>query len=117
MPTVVPLPAMTSFGKKEILHIAKLAHLDIAEHEIDDRLSEFNNVLEMIGQLTELDLKDAPALGEVHADLKKCCLKIQPQKTLSDWKFRSVLCLTNPFVKFSERVKLCYLSILECGSC
>jgi aspartyl-tRNA(Asn)/glutamyl-tRNA(Gln) amidotransferase subunit C len=42
-------------GKKEVLHIAKLANLDFSEEEIGLFTQQFNSILEYVERLNALD--------------------------------------------------------------
>jgi aspartyl-tRNA(Asn)/glutamyl-tRNA(Gln) amidotransferase subunit C len=44
-----------AIDKKEILHIARLAHLDFSDEEYDRFTSQLNTILEYVAQLDQLD--------------------------------------------------------------
>lgn len=46
-----------SLSREEILKIANLAHLKVAEDEIEPLRAKLSSVLEYVGQLSEVDVK------------------------------------------------------------
>lgn len=49
---------MAALTKADILHVAKLAKLDIPEKEIDKYTKELSPVIDYFGELSEVDTKD-----------------------------------------------------------
>ena len=43
-----------------MLHVAKLAELDLTENEIERLREQLNAILEAVGKVSELDLTDVP---------------------------------------------------------
>ena len=53
--------AMKKASKEDLQRIAKLAHLQIEEGEMNTRVDEFNQILSYIDQLSDLDTQNASA--------------------------------------------------------
>lgn len=51
--------------REEVLKIAKLAHIEVTEVEIDAFRDKISSVLEYVSQLQELDLKDVEPTAHV----------------------------------------------------
>ena len=51
--------------RDNVLHVAKLARLELTEAEIDRMQSDLNGILDYVNQLSELDTKDVPATATV----------------------------------------------------
>ena len=51
--------------RDNVLHVAKLARLELTETEIDRMQRDLNGILEYVNQLSELDTKDVPATTQV----------------------------------------------------
>jgi aspartyl-tRNA(Asn)/glutamyl-tRNA(Gln) amidotransferase subunit C len=47
-----------AISREEILHVAKLARLELTEDELDRLGEELNAILEAVGKVGELDLAD-----------------------------------------------------------
>ena len=46
--------------RDEVLHVAKLARLDLTEEELERLTQELGAILEAVGKVSELDLDDVP---------------------------------------------------------
>ncbi|TMK68944.1 MAG: Asp-tRNA(Asn)/Glu-tRNA(Gln) amidotransferase subunit GatC [Actinobacteria bacterium] len=46
--------------RDDVLHVAKLAELDLTEDEIDRLQEQLSAILEAVGKVSELDLADVP---------------------------------------------------------
>ena len=46
--------------REEVLHVAKLARLDLSEEEVERLTQELGAILEAVGKVAELDLDDVP---------------------------------------------------------
>jgi aspartyl-tRNA(Asn)/glutamyl-tRNA(Gln) amidotransferase subunit C len=46
--------------RAEVLHVAKLARLELTEEEVDRLTGELGAILEAVGKVAELDLSDVP---------------------------------------------------------
>jgi aspartyl-tRNA(Asn)/glutamyl-tRNA(Gln) amidotransferase subunit C len=51
--------------RDNVLHVAKLARLELTEAEIDRMQRDLDGILEYVNQLSELDTKDVPATTQV----------------------------------------------------
>ena len=51
--------------RDNVLHVAKLARLELTETEIDRMQSDLNGILEYVNQLSELDTNNVPATATV----------------------------------------------------
>jgi aspartyl-tRNA(Asn)/glutamyl-tRNA(Gln) amidotransferase subunit C len=47
-------------SRQDVLHVARLARLEIPEAEIERARSELGAILEAVGKVAELDLSDVP---------------------------------------------------------
>ena len=54
-----------ALSREEILKIAKLAHIEVAESELGVFQDKISSVLDYVGQLQELDLKDVEPTAHV----------------------------------------------------
>lgn len=52
-------------ARDEVLHVARLARLQLAEDEIEPMARELSAVLEHIARIGELDLEDVPPTSHV----------------------------------------------------
>ncbi len=46
--------------REEVLHVAKLARLDLSEQEVERLTGELSAILEAVSKVSELDLSDVP---------------------------------------------------------
>jgi aspartyl-tRNA(Asn)/glutamyl-tRNA(Gln) amidotransferase subunit C len=46
--------------RDEVLHVAKLARLELSEEEVERLTGELGAILEAVGKVAELDLADVP---------------------------------------------------------
>ena len=51
--------------RDQVLHVARLARLDLSEAELEKMASELSHVLEYIETINELDLDDVPPTSHV----------------------------------------------------
>ena len=49
-----------SISRDEVLHVAKLARLDLREEEVERLTRELAAILDAVGKVAELDLADVP---------------------------------------------------------
>lgn len=47
--------------RDDVLHVARLARLDLREEEVERLTRELGAILEAVGKVSELDLADVPA--------------------------------------------------------
>lgn len=46
--------------RREVLHVAKLARLELTEEEVERLTTELGAILDAVGKVAELDLADVP---------------------------------------------------------
>jgi aspartyl-tRNA(Asn)/glutamyl-tRNA(Gln) amidotransferase subunit C len=46
--------------RDDVLHVAKLAELDLTDEEVDRFQQQLNAILEAVGKVSQLDLADVP---------------------------------------------------------
>lgn len=51
--------------RDNVLHVAKLARLELSETEIDHMQRDLDGILEYVNQLSELDTTNVPATAQV----------------------------------------------------
>ena len=73
-----------AISRDEVLHVARLARLDLRDDEIERFREQLNAILEAVGKVSELDLADVPptshplALVNVFgADEPRPCLPVE----------------------------------------
>ena len=49
-----------SISREQVLHVARLARLEIPENEIESVREQFGAILEAVSKVSELDLADVP---------------------------------------------------------
>ncbi|MFL5966212.1 MAG: Asp-tRNA(Asn)/Glu-tRNA(Gln) amidotransferase subunit GatC [Gaiellaceae bacterium] len=49
-----------AISREQVLHVAKLAELDLGEDELARLADQLNAILEAVGKVSELDLSDVP---------------------------------------------------------
>jgi aspartyl-tRNA(Asn)/glutamyl-tRNA(Gln) amidotransferase subunit C len=49
-----------AISREQVLHVAKLAELDLRDDEVDRLREQLNAILEAVGKVAELDLADVP---------------------------------------------------------
>jgi aspartyl-tRNA(Asn)/glutamyl-tRNA(Gln) amidotransferase subunit C len=49
-----------AISREQVLHVAKLAELDLTEAEVERFGEQLNAILEAVGKVSELDLADVP---------------------------------------------------------
>ena len=59
--------------REEVLHVAKLARLDLSEEEVERLTQELGAILEAVGKVSELDLDDVPPTSH-------------PLELVNDWR-------------------------------
>lgn len=55
---------MTKLSKADVLHVAKLAKLNLTEKEVEKFIPQLSNVINQIGELSEADTKDVEATSQ-----------------------------------------------------
>jgi aspartyl-tRNA(Asn)/glutamyl-tRNA(Gln) amidotransferase subunit C len=51
---------MTIFDRDQLLHVARLARLELREDELDRLGAQLSDILAAVGKVSELDLDDVP---------------------------------------------------------
>ena len=54
-----------AISRDNVLHVAKLARLELTELEVDRMQRDLNGILDYVNQLSELDTTDVPATTQV----------------------------------------------------
>jgi aspartyl-tRNA(Asn)/glutamyl-tRNA(Gln) amidotransferase subunit C len=49
-----------AISREQVLHVAKLAHLDLSEEEVERFREQLSAILEAVSKVSELDLSDVP---------------------------------------------------------
>lgn len=53
--------------RETVLHVAKLARLELAEDEVERMMKDLGNILEYVAQLSELDTEGVPETAHLSA--------------------------------------------------
>jgi len=51
---------MASISREQLLHVARLARLELREDEVERLGAQLNDILAAVGKVSELDLSDVP---------------------------------------------------------
>jgi len=51
---------MAEISREELLHVARLARLELREEDVDRLAVQLNDILAAVGKVSELDLSDVP---------------------------------------------------------
>jgi aspartyl-tRNA(Asn)/glutamyl-tRNA(Gln) amidotransferase subunit C len=68
--------------RDDVLHVARLARLELKEEEIERLTSELGAILEAVGKVAELDLADVPPTSHP-LDLVNVWAEDEPEPSLS----------------------------------
>ena len=49
-----------SISRDQVLHVARLAHLDLSDEEVERLTAELGAILDAVSKVSELDLNDVP---------------------------------------------------------
>ena len=49
-----------SISRGQVLHVARLAHLDLSDEEVERLTAELGAILDAVSKVSELDLDDVP---------------------------------------------------------
>ena len=49
-----------SISRDQVLHVARLAHLDLSDEEVERLTAELGAILDAVSKVSELDLADVP---------------------------------------------------------
>ncbi len=68
--------------REHVLHVAKLAHLDLTEEEVERFREQLSAILEAVSKVSELDLADVPPTSHP-LDLVNVWREDEPRPSLS----------------------------------
>ena len=68
--------------REEVLHVAKLARLDLTDEEVERLTGELSAILEAVSKVSELDLADVPPTSHPLA-LTNAWAEDEPHESLS----------------------------------
>ena len=51
---------MANISREQLLHVARLARLELREEEVERLGTQLNDILAAVGKVSELDLSDVP---------------------------------------------------------
>ena len=51
---------MATIDREQVLHVARLAHLDLSDEEVERLTAELGAILDAVSKVSELDLDDVP---------------------------------------------------------
>ena len=51
---------MANISREQLLHVARLARLELREEELERLEAQLNDILTAVGKVSELDLSDVP---------------------------------------------------------
>ena len=71
-----------TISRDEVLHVARLARLDLSEDEIERFREQLNAILEAVGKVAELDLSDVEPTAHP-LDLVNAWAEDEPRPSLS----------------------------------
>jgi aspartyl-tRNA(Asn)/glutamyl-tRNA(Gln) amidotransferase subunit C len=78
-----------AISREEVLHVAKLAHLDLTEDEVEKFAEQLSAILDAVSKVSELDLSDVPPTSHP-LDLVNVWREDEPGASLSlDDAFRN----------------------------
>jgi aspartyl-tRNA(Asn)/glutamyl-tRNA(Gln) amidotransferase subunit C len=79
-PAFLEWPAM--IDREQVLHVARLARLELGEEEVERMAGELNGILEHVDRIGELDLEETPPTAHV-VDLENVLREDEPTPSLS----------------------------------
>jgi aspartyl-tRNA(Asn)/glutamyl-tRNA(Gln) amidotransferase subunit C len=75
---------MANIDREQLLHVARLARLELGEDEVERLEAQLNDILEAVSKVSELDLSDVPPTSHPldvvnvwEADEPKPCLTVE----------------------------------------
>jgi aspartyl-tRNA(Asn)/glutamyl-tRNA(Gln) amidotransferase subunit C len=71
-----------AISREQVLHVAKLARLDLREDEVERLTLELDAILEAVSRVAELDLADVPPTSHP-LDLVNVWAEDEPHESLS----------------------------------
>ena len=70
-----------SISRDQVLHVARLARLDLSEDEVERLTGELGAILDAVSKVAELDLADVPPTSHP-LDLVNACAEDEPHASL-----------------------------------
>jgi aspartyl-tRNA(Asn)/glutamyl-tRNA(Gln) amidotransferase subunit C len=70
-----------AISREQVLHVAKLAHLDLTDEEVEKFREQLSAILEAVSKVSELDLADVPPTSHP-LDLVNVWREDEPQPSL-----------------------------------
>jgi aspartyl-tRNA(Asn)/glutamyl-tRNA(Gln) amidotransferase subunit C len=71
-----------AISREEVLHVAKLAHLDLTEDEVEKFSEQLSAILDAVSKVSELDLSEVPPTSHP-LDLVNVWREDEPRPSLS----------------------------------
>ena len=69
--------------REQVLHVARLAHLDLTEDEVEKFREQLSAILDAVSKVSELDLEDVPPTSHP-LDLVNVWRDDEPQPSLGE---------------------------------
>ena len=69
--------------REQVLHVARLAHLDLTEDEVEKFREQLSAILDAVSKVSELDLEDVPPTSHP-LDLVNVWRDDEPQPSLAE---------------------------------
>jgi aspartyl-tRNA(Asn)/glutamyl-tRNA(Gln) amidotransferase subunit C len=70
-----------AISREQVLHVARLARLDLREDELERLTTELGAILDAVSKVAELDLSDVPPTSHP-LDLVNACADDEPHASL-----------------------------------
>lgn len=71
-----------AISREQVLHVARLARLELRDDEVDSLTTELGAILEAVGKVSDLDLSDVPPTSHP-LDLVNSWAEDEPHASLS----------------------------------
>lgn len=71
-----------AISREEVLHVARLARLELSDEEVERFREQLSAILEAVGKVSELDLEGVPPTSHPH-DVVNVLGEDEPHKTLA----------------------------------
>lgn len=71
-----------AISREEVLHVARLARLELSDEEVERFREQLSAILEAVGKVSELDLEGVPPTSHPH-DVVNVLGEDEPHKTLT----------------------------------
>ena len=73
---------MAGISKEEVLHVARLARLELTDDEVDEFQEQLSAILEAVSTVSELDLSDVPPTAHP-LEIQNAWAEDEPQPSLT----------------------------------